>query len=321
MKLYPLKLIPEYVEKIWGGRNLERLFGRDLPEGSLIGESWEICDLKEKSSVVANGLLAGRTLSQVIEDFGDDLLGKDLNATTDRFPLLLKILDANDTLSMQVHPDDVAAHDIGCEAESKTECWYIIESRNGFIYKDLDGDVSVEDFATAVKNDSTEELVQKIDCKTGDFYHLPAGTVHALGKGLVVAEIQTPSNTTFRVSDWGRGREVHVEESLKSIHFDRQDPDYIIKNEDKPGHLVSSPYFEVSLKNGIDNSEITKIDSQCECLMILNGNGTIKIPDDASFSETFQSGDTILIPSSLDGYIISIENDTQWLEVTIPDNG
>jgi len=308
MKLYPLKFDPLYMEKIWGGNNLERLFGRQLPAGKKIGESWEIADLPGVSSIVSNGPLAGKHLSELVTKHGRDLLGETGDG---RFPVLLKILDANDVLSIQVHPDEAAAEKVGGNAVPKTECWYVLESRNGYMYKDLLAGTTREAFAEAIRLGEAEKLVRKIECKSGDFFYLPAGTIHALGKGVVVAEIQTPSDTTFRVSDWGRGREIHVEESLESINFAKPG-----KNEKAatgpPGTLLKSDHFSVQLKNGPAGTRAAEKHSVCICQMVLKGCGTV------SEHVRFTAGDTILVPASFQEYSMEFSEDTEWLEITVP---
>jgi mannose-6-phosphate isomerase len=223
MESYPYKFVPIYKEKIWGGRNLQRLFGRLLPPGESIGESWELADLVEGVSQVANGPAAGTTLTDLTSRLGPRLLGGSRPMPDGRFPLLLKLLDANDILSLQVHPDADAVQAIGGDAAAKTECWYVVESRDGMIYKGVLPGVTAEQFRGAIESGTVEQCVKTYGVAAGDFHYLPSGTVHALGAGVVVAEVQTPSDITCRVTDWGRGREIHVERSMQCIHFAEAD--------------------------------------------------------------------------------------------------
>jgi len=223
MEPYPYKFVPIYKEKIWGGRNLHRLFGRLLPPGESIGESWELADLVEGVSRVANGPAAGATLTDLTGRLGPRLLGGSRPMPDGRFPLLLKLLDANDILSLQVHPDADAVQAIGGDAAAKTECWYVVESRDGMIYKGVLPGVTAEQFRGAIESGTVEQCVKTYRVAAGDFHYLPSGTVHALGAGVVVAEVQTPSDITCRVTDWGRGREIHVERSMQCIHFAEAD--------------------------------------------------------------------------------------------------
>lgn len=318
MDVYPLKFTPIYKEKIWGGRNLERLFGRDLPPDVPIGESWDLADLTEGVSVVRNGPLAGRTLTDLTAEMGQTLLGRTQPTAEGRFPLLLKLLDANDILSLQVHPDAQAvaainaSDDCGEKAALKTECWYMVESRDGYIYKGVVPGTTPEQFQQAIETDTAETCTRRIDCKTGDFQYLPAGTVHAIGAGLVVAEVQTPSDTTYRVTDWGRGREIHVERSMQCIHFDPADGPV-------PGAggdcLLKTEYFEVFLKQG-RAGENGFAGGQCSAWMILEGQGVIT----GDFDEPVEyvAGDTILLPAALRNLTVNISRPGQCLEILLP---
>jgi mannose-6-phosphate isomerase len=309
MDMYPIKFEPIYIEKIWGGRNLERLFDRNLPPEVNIGESWEIADLKEGVSIVSNGPLAGSSISELLNDMGRSLLG---NAATynGRFPLLLKLLDANDILSMQVHPDRMDADRIGGDAAEKSECWYVLESRDGYLYRGLKESTTPGLFRQAINNDNTQEFVRRYECKTGDFHYLPAGTVHALGAGVVVAEIQTPSFTTYRVTDWGRGREVHVERSMECIHFDDPDTEPATNGD----MLLDTDYFTVFKRDLEKGGEAEIPGGKCVTLIFLKGQGGVEIAE----SEPFSAGDTILLPAAMDGAKISASIPSSWLEINLP---
>ena len=230
-ELYPILFEPIYKEKVWGGRSLERL-GRALPGDSatLVGESWEVADLASTSpsgggggaarSRVAHGPLAGRALHELIRDHGPALLGGVALTEEGGFPLLVKYLDARQNLSIQVHPsrDYVARH---AGAHLKSEAWYVVDAEpEAVIYKGVVAGTEPEDFAEAVRADSVGELMISVPALAGDCHYLPSGTCHALGAGVLVAEVQTPSDTTFRVYDWGRtDRELHIEAALECIDF------------------------------------------------------------------------------------------------------
>ena len=299
MELYPYKFAPIYVEKIWGGRNLERLFARALPDGKPIGESWELSDLAEGTSVLANGPNAGKTLTEITGELGSDLLGS-AEPVGGRFPLLLKLLDANDILSLQVHPDAEAVAEIGPPAALKTECWYVVESRGGIVYKGVKDGVTSEAFRAAVQSDTVPDVVRRFDVAGGDFHHLPAGTVHALGAGVVVAEVQTPSDTTYRVTDWGRGRPIHVERSMQCIHFGRQDDTPPGASPDS-GVLVDTPYFRVTL---VETAEASSLSvgggGRCTAFMMLRGApGRFCHAGAAEQEVDLRPGETILLPAEL----------------------
>ena len=323
--VYPLKFQPIYKEKIWGGRNLHRIFGRDLPEGAKIGESWELADLEEGVSAVANGPSAGRTLTELTHRWGGDLLGGGGEAEEglpERFPLLLKFLDANDILSLQVHPDARAVEEIGPEAVLKTECWYVVESRGGMIYKGVHPGTQREEFRTAIETDTVENVVRKIDVATGDFHYLPAGTVHAIGAGLVVAEVQTPSDTTYRVTDWGRGREIHVERSMQCIRFDLTD-------DRQPGAegetLLATEYFTVArvCGGGADHPRPAPV-GRCAALMFLGGESVgaaaeIRHSGTVEPVVSVRPGDTALLPAALIDPVIVVPADWTYLLITLPE--
>lgn len=316
MDLYPLKPRPIYKEKIWGGRSLQRLFNRPLPAGKDIGESWELADLPEGASVISNGPLAGKTLTLLTRQLGAALLGKTAPQPDGRFPLLLKLLDANDTLSLQVHPDERAVDEIGPTASLKTECWYIVESRNGYICKGVKDGVTPAQFRRAVQQDTVGDLVRRIEVKTGDFHYLPAGTVHALGSGVVVAEVQTPSDTTYRVTDWGRGREIHVDLSMQCIRFDQS-------GDNPPGAggecLLKTNYFEVARRSAPAGQLAPLAAGRCAALMILTGRGAVTHAGPAEPMVSFVAGDTILVPAGARSPAVAAADGCTWLETTLPE--
>jgi len=317
MDVYPLKFSPIYKEKIWGGRNLERLYNRTLPNSMPIGESWELTDLVEGVSINCCGEYSGRTLTDLTRNLGERLLGETKPMADGRFPLMLKILDANDILSLQVHPDSKAAAKIGDGAAMKTECWYVIESRDGYIYKGLKPGVTPEQFRKAIENDRAEDCVRKIPCKTGDFHYLPAGTVHAIGPGLVIAEVQTPSDTTYRVTDWGRGRDIHVEKSMESIHFE-------VTPDTAPGAngdtLVVTDFFTVAHRTAQAQQAIALPAGCCIAIMLLDGKCEIHHNGEIEPVVPVDAGETVLLPGALDSATLHPLTDVAWLKITLPEN-
>jgi len=194
MGIYPLKFKPIYKQRIWGGQKLREVFGKDIPPSEKIGESWELADLPDDKSVIANGEFAGQTLSSVIQKYPKEITG-DKNFSGP-FPLLIKFLDAEDILSVQVHPDPETCQRMG-KGEPKTECWYIISAVPGeAIYKGLKKGVTKQQFVEAIKNGTVAQLLAKVPVEAGQCHFLPAGTAHSIGAGLLIAEIQTPSDTT-----------------------------------------------------------------------------------------------------------------------------
>jgi mannose-6-phosphate isomerase len=226
--LYPLTFQPIFKERIWGGRNLERLYGKSLPARKVIGESWEITDRPSDTSVIANGPLAGKTLRWLMENHAADLLGP-ARAANRRFPLLIKLLDAQEKLSLQVHPPASRAAALG--GEPKTEMWYIAAAVPGAeLYVGLKRGVTQAEFERRIHEGSVAECFHRVPVRAGDAMFLPSGRVHAIGAGLVIFEIQQNSDTTYRVFDWnrvgldGQPRELHVAESLASIDFNDFEP-------------------------------------------------------------------------------------------------
>ncbi len=255
--LYPLFFHPIFKERIWGGRMLAQLYKKALPEGRVIGESWEIVDREDENSVVANGPLAGTTLRQLMEKHERELLGE-AKALDGRFPLLIKILDARETLSVQVHPPASKARELG--GDPKTEMWFIADATPGAeIFAGLRKGVSRELFESSLRKGEVQNCIHRIPVKAGDAMFLPSGRVHALGGGTVIFEVQQNSDTTYRVFDWnrvdaatGRPRELHVEKSLASIDFDDFEPNLLGTNsQTKDGctirPLVSNELFQVEL--------------------------------------------------------------------------
>ena len=315
VKAYPLKFGPIYKQRIWGGQKLRDVFGKDLPAGQKIGESWELADLPEDKSVIANGELAGQTLHSAIEQYPKEITG-DENFSLP-FPLLIKILDAEDVLSVQVHPDPETCRRMG-KGDPKTECWYIISAEPGaVIYKGLKKGVTKEQFARAIDEGTVAEMLVKVPVRAGQCHFLPAGTAHAIGPGLLIAEIQTPSDTTYRVFDWnrvddaGKARELHVAEALESIHFEQSAEELYVAT---IGLLVDSEYFKINKGHQGRNCELLLASGKMETLIILYGYGTI-LSTEGSIVE-FKAGDCLLVPAAYEG-AVRFAADTQYLTVTL----
>lgn len=241
----PLVFTPIFKERIWGGRRLELLYGKQLPAEKRIGESWELVDRAEEQSIVANGALCGSSLHDLWLQHRAAVFGEVDDA--ERFPLLIKLLDAQEKLSLQVHPPPHAAAEL--DGEPKTEFWYIADARPGAdLYVGLKKHSSRDHIEQALETGTVEEHVHRISVRTGDAMFLPSGRMHAIGAGNVIVEIQQNSDTTYRVFDWNRvdesgtPRELHVEESLRSIDFEDFEPALI---EPEGESLVSHALFEI----------------------------------------------------------------------------
>src|SRR5271154_6191459 len=227
--LYPLTFHPIFKERIWGGREIEKLYGKKLPPGKAIGESWEISDRPNDESIIANGQFAGKSLRWLMEKHARELLGDAKPASENRFPLLIKILDAREKLSLQVHPPASKAAELG--GELKTEMWFIADAAPGAeLFVGLKRGVTRAEFEEKISDGSVADCFYRVPVRAGDTMFLPSGRVHAIGAGLVIFEIQQNSDTTYRVFDWnrvgldGKPRELHVAQSLASIGFNDFEP-------------------------------------------------------------------------------------------------
>jgi mannose-6-phosphate isomerase len=314
MQVYPLKFGPIYKERIWGGDKLREVFGRDMPKGKRIGESWELADLPEDKSKIVNGELAGETLASVIGKYPLEITGSKISKLP--FPLLIKILDCGDILSVQVHPDEATCRRMG-KGDFKTECWYIIQAQPGaVIYKGLKKGTKKEQFAQAIREGTIERLLIKVPVQVGECHFLPAGTPHAIGAGLLIAEIQTPSDTTYRVFDWkrvddkGEPRQLHIDEAIESIHFDQSGDNLSVSS---VGRLVDSEYFKVDKGHQARNCEMLLTSGKMKTIMIMNGFGTI---NGKGIPIEFRAGNTILIPAAFEG-VMRFAAETEYLTVTI----
>lgn len=211
-----LRFVPVYQPRVWGGRQLQTHFDRKLPAGDM-GESWEIVDRSEAQSVVADGPYKGLSLRELCEKHGKELLRHDWSAQ-DRFPLIVKWLDCREELSLQVHPRKETARELG--GEPKTEAWYIAKAdKDAYVYAGFDHIMNEESFVQALKSHVLPQRLQKLPTQAGDFLFVPSGRLHGIGPGNFILEIQQNSDTTYRVYDWGRPRELHLEQALRSIRW------------------------------------------------------------------------------------------------------
>ncbi|NLN63886.1 MAG: class I mannose-6-phosphate isomerase [Clostridiaceae bacterium] len=307
---YPLKFEPVYKDYLWGGRNLSK-FGKQLPEGK-VAESWELSCHPDGMSVVKNGLFKGRTLQALLDEYGKEITGQDRIAV---FPLLIKLIDANDKLSVQVHPDDDYArrHEGG---QGKNEMWYIIDAKpDACLILDLKPGVTRKVFEKAVQEKRVEDCLQKVPVKKGDFINIPAGLVHAIGEGIVLAEVQQNSNITYRIYDYnrtdafGNTRPLHLDKAMEVINFNGQRQavqgdgvPYDLSGNGTAMVLVKNDYFCVELFRANGNIEQATLNRQFHIYICLEGEGTIQWGRD---SMQFHMGETFMVPSSLGDYTLS----------------
>ncbi|MDF1549873.1 MAG: class I mannose-6-phosphate isomerase, partial [Bacteroidales bacterium] len=254
--LYPLKFAPVLKEKIWGGQKLSELLGKKARNDTKIGESWEISCVAGDISKVSNGFLEGNSLQELIEVYMSDLIGEQVYLKFgEEFPLLIKFIDAQDVLSIQVHPDDEVAKERH-NAYGKTEMWYVLQAdEDAELISGFKNDTDKQTYLTALQSGNLSELLNAEKVKEGDVFFIPAGRVHAIGRGIMLAEIQQTSDITYRIYDWGRvdddgkPRELHTELAKDVIDFkacDSYRTDYkLVKNETK--NLVSCKYFVTNI--------------------------------------------------------------------------
>jgi mannose-6-phosphate isomerase len=254
--LYPLKFKTIYKDKIWGGHKIETYLHKDIGDLPNCGETWEISGVKSDVSVVDSGELKGQSLADLLEKFQGELVGDKVYAHFGNiFPLLIKFIDANDDLSVQVHPDDKLAKERH-NSFGKTEMWYVIEADAGStLITGFNREMNEQEYVDALNSGHIMDILNKEDVTAGDVYFLPAGRVHTIGKGLLIAEIQQTSDITYRIYDFdrvddkGNKRELHTQEALAAIdykHYDEYKTIYT-PQKDETMHLVSCPYFTTNI--------------------------------------------------------------------------
>jgi mannose-6-phosphate isomerase len=317
-RLYPLMFEPRFKERVWGGRTLETLYGKALPAAVRIGESWEIADRPDDESVIVNGPLAGGTLRRLMQERGSDVLGDATPAIDGRFPLLCKILDARDKLSLQVHPPADVRH-LG---DPKTEMWYIAAADPGAeLFVGLRSGITRDAFERAVANGTVADCFHRVAVQAGDAMFLPSGRVHAIGAGLVIFEIQQNSDTTFRVDDWnrvgldGKPRELHVSQSLASIDFSDFEPQLIHAAATRQGafsvrRLVDHPLFRTDLVDAEAAGEMQPRPSRLRVLATVAGPIAVR---GGGVAATLQAGDFCLLPASVGDAAIDAGTGTRFL--------
>lgn len=288
-----LSFVPVFMERVWGGRGLEDAFGKPLPPGAVIGEAWEVVDRPEAQSVVVSGLLAGTELQELWS--GPDrerLFGARARDAGARFPILAKLLDAHDTLSVQVHPPTELADELG--GEPKDELWYVARAEPGaHLYAGLRAGVGEEHFAAALEaGEDVSALLHRVDVAVGDALFIPSGRVHAIGAGCLVVEIQQNSDTTYRVYDFerlgldGKLRELHVPQSLASIDFADVEPALRPPGD---GVVAANAFFTVTRRT-LSEPSIVAAAGECALVCVLEGEA-------ACGGERFGPGSFFLVPA------------------------
>ncbi len=309
----PITFTPLYMERVWGGRELETAYGRHLPDPEQpFGESWEIVDREKEQSVVDEGTHAGSTLHDLWTNHREEIFGEGF-LDHPRFPILIKVLDARDDLSIQVHPPANLAASLG--GEPKTEMWFIAECEPGAkLYVGLKNGVTRADFEKSIEGGSVADVVHAITPQAGDSIFIASGRLHAIGAGFLIHEIQQNSDTTYRVFDWnrlgldGKPRELHVSESLASIDFDDFEPSMDIPNGET---LATCAYFKTDRKS-VDTGE-TVTNPQDDRFSILS---VVEGEFESDGGRRFTKGQFILLPR--DGAPLTALEDSVVLQVTLP---
>ena len=296
--MYPIKFENLYYDKVWGGRDLES-FRNNLPDGN-IGESWDIACHPNGTGVVANGKFKGTTLNELINNYNEEIFGKGIKKG--EFPLLVKLINSNENLSVQVHPNDEYAKRVE-NSFGKTEAWYVVDAKEGAELIVGTNGCTKEQFEEAIRNNTVEDCLNRIKVKKGDAFLINSGLVHAICSGLVIAEIQQNSDITYRVYDYGRPREIHVEKSLEVIDF-KLKPERLIEDFKeflgyKHTALCKSEYFTID--KYVINSNVNMVSdvNAFSIITCVEGSGLINYK---SGTEIVTKGDSLLIPAQLGNY-------------------
>jgi len=315
--MQPLCFEPILKQKIWGGRRLQALLGKHLPTRAGVGESWELSDHPSAQSRVAEGPAKGLTLRRLIETDAEPILGPDApQAWHRRFPLLIKFIDADDRLSIQVHPDDAFAAEHEAGESGKTECWWVMHADpEAWVIRGLRSGVSREELSRALADGNVEDKLNRLRVATGDFIFIPAGTVHAVGPGILLAEIQQTSDVTYRLWDWGRvgpdGKErpLHIDHALESIHYGEQS---------RGGtHSSASPQAGPSELCRCHAFAVTKVEMQkgswhghtagsFVIIVTIRGHGSLQTAEGEAVP--LGAGDTLLVPADAGAFDLKTDD-------------
>ncbi len=321
--LYLLKFEPILKEKIWGGNKLNSLFNKKTTS-KRTGESWEISDLENNTSIVANGSLKGKSLKWLLEEYKENLVGKEVFRNFRfKFPLLIKYIDAAENLSIQLHPNDVIAKERH-NSFGKTEMWYIMQAdKDAELILGFEESISKSRYVELVEKNELPEALNKVKVKVGDAFIIPPGLVHAIGKGVVLAEIQQTSDVTYRIYDWdretetGEKRELHTEMALEAIDLTSENGykiDYDISL-NSTSKIISNNYFKTNII--AVKGQFIKDYTQKDCFKILMGvEGKSIISTENGDSEILNQGETLLVPASTSKIKIKSEG-SKILEVSV----
>ncbi len=321
--LYPLKFEPIFKSMIWGGRRLPEFLGRQVPNPDAIGEAWILSDVDGNPTPIANGPLAGSTLRDILRRDSTELLGT-AEPRHGRFPLLLKFIDSRQELSVQVHPNDEQAHARIPGTCGKTEAWYILDAdrERGRIYAGFRAGITPDHFRNALSEKSTPETLHAFEPCPGDCVFLPAGTVHAIGAGVMLFEVQQTSDITYRLYDWdridaktGRGRDLHVEDGLACSDFSRGPchpvlPSLISNGRWRREHLVGCSHFSLTRTVSANPVTVGAV-GECRAIVCVSGKGSLG-------GEPISTGEVVLLPAAIGAVEFVPEGNSTLLECGIP---
>ncbi|MCU0719412.1 MAG: class I mannose-6-phosphate isomerase [Pirellula sp.] len=310
---HPLRFQPIYRSYIWGGKRLAKELGKITPDDGIWAESWEIVDHREAESLVCEGQFKGKSIRELISGFPKEMIGR--TTPEERLPLLLKYLDCERVLSVQVHPDDAYGATMQIPDRGKTEAWYVIEAAPGAVlYAGLKHGIDQSELERAISSGQTETCLHVIYPKSGDCVFIPAGTVHALGAGLLVAEIQQASDCTFRLFDWnrldkdGKPRDLHLEQAMEVIDFESGPRSICVRSElgtSGWSRLVECDKF--CLEEAIGPNKMGIEGGRFAILTMPKGSGRLLIQDD---KWELNRGDSLLLPAACPSSTLELDSDS-----------
>jgi mannose-6-phosphate isomerase len=304
--LYPIIFDPILKERIWGGTKLKTVFNKNITSDNT-GESWELSTVKGDVSVISNGKYEGKSLNDLISEFPDEILGTKIHEKFGtEFPLLFKFIDAKEDLSIQVHPNDELAKKRH-NSFGKTEMWYVMQADEGArIVVGFKKNSSKEEYVENLENKSLLSILKEVTVKKGDVFFLETGTIHAIGAGIVIAEIQQTSDITYRVYDWdrvdaeGKSRELHIDLALDAINYDTTDTEkFYSKEENKSNPVVNCPYFITNYFPLNGEVSVEKTNESFTVYMCMEGNFDLSLHGS---KWSYKKGDTILIPAAMKNF-------------------
>ena len=307
--LYPFLLLPIFDERPWGVRDLRPIYTKIVKEP--IGESW----LTWGDSCIANGPFAGRTLGEIAREYRRDLVGS-AAVYEDRFPLLVKFLFPAEKLSVQVHPDDAGAQRVG-QPYGKTECWYVLKAEPGAqVALGLKPGTTLEEFEASIRENRAEALLNWINVNSGDMLYVTAGTVHTIGGGMILVETQQASDITYRLYDYGRPRELHIQDGIAAIKLGSRAGKVVRDNEGDPNMLVRSPFFQVEKIMLREPLQASVSPESPHIVVAIEGAGIIESAGMEPVS--FTKGEAVVVPACVPAYTVRPLWELEVMRMSLP---